>query len=88
MSQLHTYAFTHRKFSFRGLLEKQCGKVQVIVTFLAILELMKIGVIQISQERLFDDIEITSLKYGEETIRPEEEKKKEEQKDGTDRSGD
>ena len=37
----------------------------MIVTFLAILELMKTGVIIIEQEHLFDDIQITSLKYEE-----------------------
>ena len=34
-------------------LESQPGKVHVIVTFLAILELMKTGKIRISQEELF-----------------------------------
>ena len=33
----------HRKFSFRRLLEGQKSRVQVIVTFLSILELMKMG---------------------------------------------
>jgi len=65
MSDLELYARTHRYFSFRGLLEKQSSKIQVIVTFLAILELMKTGVITIEQEHLFDDIQITSLKYEE-----------------------
>ena len=37
----------------------------MIVTFLAILELMKTGVIRVSQEELFDDIEIESLNYEE-----------------------
>ena len=46
-------------FSFRDLLESQSTKVETIVTFLGILELMKIGVIQIKQEALFDDISIT-----------------------------
>lgn len=64
MSDLYVYALEHKHFSFRQLLEKQASKVQVIVTFLAILELMKTGVIVISQEELFDDIQITSLKYG------------------------
>lgn len=49
----------HKKFSFRELLEKQHSKVEIIVTFLAILELMKIGKITICQDNLFDDIEIT-----------------------------
>ncbi len=35
--------------------------MQVIVTFLAILELMKVGTIRIAQEHTFDDIEITSM---------------------------
>lgn len=65
MSDLELYAGTHRYFSFRGLLERQSGKIQVIVTFLAILELMKTGVITIEQEHLFDDIQITSLIYEE-----------------------
>lgn len=45
-------------FSFRDLLESQSTKVETIVTFLGILELMKIGIIQIEQEMLFDDISI------------------------------
>ncbi|MBR4026909.1 MAG: segregation/condensation protein A, partial [Lachnospiraceae bacterium] len=60
MTSLEQYATKHKKFSFRGLLEKQCSKVEVIVTFLAILELMKIGKIAILQENLFDDIQICS----------------------------
>ena len=78
MTDLHKYALSHEHFSFRELLEKQSSKVQVIVTFLSILELMKIGYIQISQEKLFDDIKITSLKYGQ----PEEEEVEEEQQTG------
>ncbi len=54
------YAQAHREFSFRQLLEKQSSKVQLVVTFLAILELMKVGVICIEQEQPFDDIIITS----------------------------
>ena len=65
MGDLELYAGTHHYFSFRGLLERQPGKIQVIVTFLAILELMKTGVITIEQEHLFDDIQITSLIYEE-----------------------
>lgn len=54
------YAFENKKFSFKGLLEAQCSKMEVIVTFLAILELMKIGHITIMQENIFDDIMIIS----------------------------
>ena len=57
---LENYATTHKHFSFRSLLEAQSSKVEVIVTFLAILELMKTGKILISQEHIFDDIQIDS----------------------------
>ena len=60
MDYLLEYATSHKHFSFRSLLEAQCGKVEIIVTFLAILELMKMGKIFISQERIFDDIKIDS----------------------------
>lgn len=60
MEDVRLYAMQHRKFSFRSMLEKQCSKIQVIVTFLSILELMKVGAIEIQQDHLFDDIEITS----------------------------
>ena len=49
---LENYATTHKHFSFRSLLEAQSSKVEVIVTFLAILELMKTGKILISQEHI------------------------------------
>ena len=61
MLQLENYARENKFFSFRGLLEKQASKVEIIVTFLAILELMKVGKIFISQEKIFDDIQIESL---------------------------
>lgn len=57
---VEAYAREHKIFSFRKLLEKQRSKMEVIVTFLIILELMKTGEIVISQEEIFDDIMITS----------------------------
>lgn len=54
------YARSHRKFGFCALLKKQSSKVQVVVTFLAILQLMKEGVIFIEQDQPFDEIMITS----------------------------
>lgn len=60
MEYLENYAASHKHFSFRNLLESQSSKVEIIVTFLAILELMKVGKIFISQENLFDDIKIES----------------------------
>ena len=46
------------------------GKVHVIVTFLAILELMKTGKIRISQEELFGDILIESLEDEDTVVVP------------------
>lgn len=60
MLYVEAYAREHGQFSFRRLLEKQNSKMEVIVTFLIILELMKNGKILISQENIFDDIMITS----------------------------
>lgn len=60
MLYVEAYAKEHGTFSFRKLLEKQKSRAEIIVTFLIILELMKVGKILISQENLFDDILITS----------------------------
>lgn len=57
---LEDYAIRNRNFSFRGLLEAQSSKMEIIVTFLAVLEMMKTGKILISQENIFDDIIIES----------------------------
>jgi len=54
------YAKTYKRFSFKKLLLSQHSKMHVIVSFLAILELMKMGMINIVQNNTFDDIEIIS----------------------------
>ena len=56
---LDSYAKEHKTFSFRKLLENGSGKTYVIVTFLGILEMMKMGKLTIVQENIFDDILIT-----------------------------
>ena len=56
--EMKEYAKAHRKFSFRRLMENQHSKIQLIVTFLAILELMKMGHVHAEQEDLFDDIHV------------------------------
>ena len=56
MTYVEGYVNQHKRFYFRELLEAQSSKVQVVVTFLAILELMKTGIIRISQKQIFDDI--------------------------------
>ena len=61
------YARRKRRFSFRELLEGQPDKLEVVVTFLAVLELMKIGKIHLSQEETFGDMDIETLEQeGEE----------------------
>lgn len=60
LEYLNQYIATHKKFSFRDLLKKQQSKTQLVVTFLAILEMMKMGTILVEQENTFDDIVITS----------------------------
>jgi segregation and condensation protein A len=57
---IEEYIKVKKNFSFRDLLEKQGSKLEVVVTFLVILELMKTGKVTIVQEDLFDDIYITS----------------------------
>ena len=55
------YARKHRSFSFRQMLESQADRIEIVVTFLAILELMKIGKINLVQEHIFDDMQIETL---------------------------
>ena len=50
-----------KKCSFRQLLESANSKMEVIVSFLAVLELIKVGQIEVHQERTFDDIYISSI---------------------------
>lgn len=62
------FARKHRKFSFRQMLERQSDKLEVVVTFLAVLELMKMGKIHLTQEHTFDDMQMEILEAeGEES---------------------
>jgi segregation and condensation protein A len=56
MTYVERYATAQGSFSFRKLLEAGSGKMEMIVTFLAVLELMKMGKIAISQKEIFEDI--------------------------------
>ena len=47
---------SEKRFSFRSLLERQTDRFEIVVTFLAVLELIKIGWITLNQEELFGDI--------------------------------
>lgn len=57
---------TRKRFSFRELLEKQTSKLEIVVSFLVILEMMKTGKVTVQQDDLFEDIYITSNAYDEE----------------------
>ncbi len=61
MIRLEKKIIKERKLSFRELLDSQPEKERVVVTFLAMLELMHFGKIKIDQEGLFGDIIIESL---------------------------
>lgn len=68
---IEEYAMLHQKFSFRQMLESQPSKLMVIVSFLGILELMKVGKLKIVQENTFDDIYISydnTVKYEGELV--------------------
>ncbi len=57
---IEEFVKNHKHFSFRKLLEKQGSKMEIIVTFMAVLEMMKQGLISIEQDAAFADIIITS----------------------------
>ena len=54
------YSREHKHFSFRTLLGSQKSKMQTVVTFLAVLQLIKEGILIVQQEHAFDDIMITA----------------------------
>ncbi len=58
----HVQAFlrVHRRFSFRELLERQHSKMDVIVTFLVVLELMRVGKITVEQAGIDEEITVIS----------------------------
>ena len=56
--KIQEYGIAHRHFSFRTLLATARDRIEIIVTFLGILELIHLGCMFIKQNRLFDDFEI------------------------------
>lgn len=52
------YISKNKKCSFKNLLSKQRTKMEVIVTFLVVLELIKTGSVEVRQDKTFGDIEI------------------------------
>ena len=58
---IEAYGQAHRSFLFRRLLETSTSKMEVIIIFLCVLELMKVGKLKVEQEHIFDDIIITYI---------------------------
>ena len=60
MSWIEQYLIWNKQFTFRTLLESEAkkSKMHVIVSFLAILELMKMGKLNVRQEGTFGEIYI------------------------------
>lgn len=59
---IEEYAMAHGTFSFKTMLSLSPGKMMVIVTFLGVLELMRMGILSVVQDNIFDDIMITYKK--------------------------
>lgn len=58
LSFVKEYTKKHKKVGFRQLLQKQKSKTHLVVTFLAVLQLMKEGEIEVMQKGMFEEIEI------------------------------
>ncbi len=61
LTRLEKWGREKGQFSFRAVLGQTRSKINTIVTFLAVLELIKMGRVQIRQEELFEDIQIVYL---------------------------
>ncbi len=61
ISSVIDYARQNRRFSFRQMLSGQRDRVELVVTFLAVLELMRMGRIRLTQAALFDDMDIEAV---------------------------
>ena len=61
LESVAVYAKKHRKFAFRDLLMRQSSKTQVVVTFLAMLELISYGYITVLQQSPADEIMIEQV---------------------------
>ncbi len=57
-AEIREYALLHRHFSFRQLMEGARGRMEVIVTFLCVLELIRSGEFTAEQAGLSEDIYI------------------------------
>lgn len=56
LTYIFDFASKQKRFSFKELLVKEESRHGLVVTFLAVLELMKMGAVTASQEEIFGDI--------------------------------
>ncbi len=61
LEKITGYVKKHKSFSFRQLLQGQKSRTQIVVTFLAVLELMSYGMIRAAQDNPGDDIMIEQV---------------------------
>ena len=64
MLQIRDFAVSHREFDFLTLLhmnDRDPDRTTVIVTFLCVLELIKMGYIRVCQDELFEEINVEVL---------------------------
>jgi segregation and condensation protein A len=60
MVYVEAYLAEHRRFPFRELLARQNSKREIIVTFLVVLELIKVGRIDVEQGAIDDEIMVVA----------------------------
>ncbi len=65
---IENYILLKKHFSFRELLEKQNSKMEIIVSFLAVLEMIKYGIIEATQGEDDEDIVIDVKQDSDEII--------------------
>ena len=60
-----SYAREHSHFKLSDVLERESDRLEIVVAFLAVLELMKMGRIHLVQEKLFDEMQLDTVDVDE-----------------------
>jgi segregation and condensation protein A len=63
MVYVEAYLAGHQRFRFRELLERAGSKREIIVTFLVVLELIRMGRVEVAQDSIDGEITITSRDF-------------------------
>ncbi len=66
LTKLTNFARSHKSFSFSKMLSGEDTKMDIVVMFIAVLEMVKIGHLTVQQKDIFGDITIASNLYGKE----------------------